>query len=120
MRDDDLPLDDLPLILDLRDEEYLPLVVEKFFLLMVHRHIGGTDVSRDGILVPTIRATFVAVQEGVFLEGSPRSALIPSTHPDSRGKIIYQVFKTERFFGTSQTLTLGGTTCTDQISNIGI
>ena len=83
--DNDLPWDGLHLVLDVHDEEYLPFLVEEGFLLMVHRPIDDADVSKDAILVPTNRATFVAVQKVVAEECFWNSNALSLDSLDSSG-----------------------------------
>lgn len=62
IKHDDYPSEGLHLVLDAHNDEYLPFLVEQGFFLMIHRPIDDADVSRDGILVPTNRATYVGLQ----------------------------------------------------------
>lgn len=55
------PSEGLHLVLDLNEEEYLPLQEEKGFVLIVHSSIDAPDVSRGGVYVPADRRTYVAL-----------------------------------------------------------
>ena len=53
----------LHLVLDAHNKEYVPFLTEEGFVLMIHGFTDDADVSEQGIMIPTNRATYVGVEK---------------------------------------------------------